>query len=253
MRFIGLDLAWGSRNPTGAAVIEGDAWRGRLLHTQLLGGDDEVIGFVRKWAGDGPTLIAIDAPLRVPNETGRRPGEAEIGKAFAKYQAGAHPANRARLAVNGVVRGEAIVAALEQIGFVHRAEVVAQLPVRQVIEVFPHPAIVSIFDLPRTIKYKAKPNRSHEQRLDAFGQYRGYLRDLRNYDPALVDADELLDRDPAVLIKARLKDYEDLLDALMCAYIAHYLWRWGMDRARVFGDFEGGYITTPIPRSMWDE
>lgn len=234
-------------------MIEGDARRGQVLRTQLLGGDDEVIAFVRAWAGAQPALVAIDAPLRVPNETGRRPGEAEIGKAFARYQAGAHPANRARLAVNGVVRGEAIVAGLEELGFAHRAEVEAQVSVRQVIEVFPHPAIVSIFDLPRTIKYKARPNRSHEQRLEAFKQYCDHLRNLKHHDPALLDADELLDRDPAGMIKARLKDYEDLLDGLMCAYIAHYLWRWGMQRARVFGDFEGGYITTPVPRSMWNE
>jgi predicted RNase H-like nuclease len=250
MRFIGLDLAWSTRNPTGAAVIEGDENTGQPVAAQLLGDDDTVIDFVQTYAGNEPAIVAIDAPLHVPNETGRRPAEAEIGAMFARYQAGAHPANRQRLAANGVVRGEAIVARLEAIGFTHRAEVEPHIPVRQVIEVFPHPAMIALFNLQRTIKYKAKAGRSHEQRLVEFARYQELLRSLETHEPALVGADSLLSQELITLNKARLKDYEDVLDGLLCAYIAYYLWQWGMTRSRVFGTFEQGYITTPVPQSM---
>lgn len=251
MRFIGLDLAWSWRNPTGGAVIAGDATGGQLIATRLLHSDDEIIAFVLEQAGDGPALVAIDAPLSVPNQTGRRPAEVEITRAFARYHAGAHPVNRARQERNGVVRGEALLERLLNQGFTHRTKVVAQVPVRQVVEVYTHPAIVAIFELERILRYKARPNRSHEERLTEFRNYQARLRSLSSADPALVDTEELLAVDVQPLRKARLKDYEDMLDGLMCAYIGHYLWRWGMARARVFGNIEQGYITTPVPPSMW--
>ncbi len=251
MRFIGLDLAWSMRNATGAAVIEGEAMAGRLIATQLLSNDDSVIQFVQMYAGTEPAIIAVDAPLIVPNITGRRPAEAAIGAVFARFQAGAHPANRQRLASNGVVRGEALVARLEALGFVHRADVEPHAPARQVLEVFPHPAMIALFNLDRTVKYKAKAGRSNEQRLAEFMRYQSLLRSLETHEPALHSGDTLLHQDISTLTKARLKDYEDVLDGLMCAYIAHYLWHWGMTRARVFGTFEQGYITTPIPQTMW--
>lgn len=251
MRFIGLDLAWSSRNPTGGAVIEGEAASGRLVHTALLGGDDEVITFVQEQAGDEPAIVAIDAPLSVPNQEGRRPAEVEITQMFARYHAGAHPANRNRLARDGVVRGEALTERLLALGFEHRTEVVAQVPVRQIVEVYTHPAIVSIFDLQRIIRYKARPNRSHDERLAEFRVYQERLRSLSQAEPALLDTDELLSVDVGGLIKRRLKDYEDILDGVMCAYTVQYLWRWGMARAKVFGNLQQGYITTPVPRSHW--
>jgi predicted RNase H-like nuclease len=251
MRFIGLDLAWSWRNPTGGAVIAGDANSGQLIATSLLHSDDEIIAFVQQQAGDGPALVAIDAPLSVPNRTGRRPAEVEITRMFARYHAGAHPVNRSRQERDGVVRGEALLERLLANGFTHQTEVVAQRPVRQIVEVYTHPAIVAIFELERILRYKARPNRTHEERLAAFSAYQAKLRSLSSADPALHNTEKLLAVDVRQLIKARLKDYEDILDGLMCAYIAHYLWRWGMTRARVFGNIEEGYITTPVPRSMW--
>ena len=251
MHFIGLDLAWSWRNPTGGAVIAGDADSGQLIATKLLRSDDEIIAFVLEQAGDGPALVAIDAPLSVPNQTGRRPAEVEITRAFARYHAGAHPVNRTRQERAGVVRGEALLERLLSHDFTHQTEVVAQLPARQVVEVYTHPAIVAIFELERIIRYKARPNRSHAERLAEFSDYQARLRSLSSAEPALRDTEDLLAVDVQQLIKARLKDYEDILDGLMCAYIGHYLWRWGMARARVFGNIEQGYITTPVPRSMW--
>ena len=193
--------------------------------------------------------MAVDAPLWVPNKTGRRPGEAEIGRAFARYQAGAHPANRSRLAFDGIVRGEALVAALAARGFVHAPEVAAGALVRQVIEVFPHPAMVALFGLDRTLKYKARPGRSADLRLNEWRRYQDYLGALAQ-PTRRCTARPLIAQDVAALRGRRLKDYEDQVDALMCAYIALYAFRWGAARCRSFGTFEGGYIFTPVPDWM---
>ena len=46
MHFVGVDLAWGERKPTGLAVLDG---RGRLLHVSTLRTDDEIIDAVRPY------------------------------------------------------------------------------------------------------------------------------------------------------------------------------------------------------------
>ena len=250
MKFIGLDLAWSPRNLSGGAVIARDAHGGRFVDSALLTDDASIVAYVEQHAGDEPAIVAVDAPLWVPNETGRRLGEAELGNVFAKYQAGAHPANRQRLAFDGVVRGEALVAALEARGFVHAPMIEAGKLVRQVVEVFPHPAMIALFGLPRTLKYKARPNRSRDAIMAAWQQYRAHLRDLARADPPLHDHEHLLDEDLANLRGKHLKDYEDRIDALVCAYIALYGFRWGAARCRVFGTMEAGYIFTPVPLKM---
>jgi predicted RNase H-like nuclease len=248
--FIGIDLAWSPRNPSGAAVLRGDAGGAGLIDYGLLGHDAAIIEYIARQAGEGPTIVAVDAPLCVPNQTGRRPGEAELGRAFARYQAGAHPANRSRLAFDGIVRGEALVAGVAARGFVHAPQVAAGVLVRQVIEVFPHPAMVALFGLDRTLKYKAKPRRSAELRLSEWRRYQVYLDALASADPPLHGQATLTAEDVAALRGSRLKDYEDQVDALMCAYIALYAFRWGAARCRSFGTFDAGYIFTPVPERM---
>ncbi len=247
---IGIDLAWSTRNPSGGAVIVGNTGGGEFCGAELLGDDQEIIAYIDRHAGSGPCIVAVDAPLWVPNETGRRPGEAEIATAFSRYQAGAHPANRQRLAANGVVRGEALVAALEQRGFTHAPMIEAGTRVRQVIEVFPHPAMVAIFGLERTLKYKVKPNRTKQERDAEWGRYQQYMRDLQRADPALMGHEAFALQPVADLRGRYLKAYEDKMDALFCAYIALFGFRWGRARCRVFGTMEGGYIFTPVPQTM---
>ncbi len=250
MQFIGLDLAWSARNKTGAAMIVGNADGGELITTRLLHDDDEIIEFVLEHAQDGPALVTIDAPLWVPNATGRRPAEAEIGAAFRPYRLAAYPANRTKLVVNNVVRGEALVGRLQAYGFVHHAEVAALQPVRQIVEVFPHPGMIAIFDLPRPLPYKARPHRTLSDRHAAFQQFQALIKSLETATPKLESTEQLLAQNVHELGPTALKQYEDKLDGVMCAYIAHYLWRWGMARARVFGSMEQGYITTPVPEAL---
>lgn len=250
IRCIGLDLAWSERNASGGAVISGGSTGGVFEHAALLGDNTEIIAYVQEHAGDGPCIVAVDAPLHVPNEEGRRPAEAAIGAAFARYQAGAHPANRRRLSAGGVVRGEALVAELQARGFVHAPMIAAGVPVRQVIEVFPHPAMVALFGLERTLKYKVKANRSRAAVDAAWGEYQRHLRELAAADPPLHGHEALVSQAVAELRGRRLKDYEDMIDALFCAYIGLYGFRWGQVRCQVFGTMEEGYIFTPVPASM---
>ena len=73
MYFVGVDLAWGQRKPTGLAVLDED---GRLVHVSAAGTDDEIVAALAPYV-EGDCLVAIDAPLIVPNATGNRPAEAD--------------------------------------------------------------------------------------------------------------------------------------------------------------------------------
>lgn len=252
MHFIGLDLAWSSKNPTGGAVLSGDASGARLVEASLLSDDASLLAFIDRHAPAGPAIVAIDAPLWVPNETGKRPAEAELGMVFGRYQAGAHPANRQHLTNynGGMVRGEAITAAMEARGFVHDPHIPAGQPVRRVVEVYPHPAMVALFGLARTLKYKRKSQGAVAMH-EAWQQYHGHLAALEQADPALTGLDELLAVRPSELVGARLKNHEDRMDAVMCAYIALYAHRWGAARTEIFGNMAGGYILTPTLPARW--
>ena len=110
--FIGIDLAWSERNPSGAAVIRD----GRLFaHTGSLGRTSEIVDFVGEHVSRRQgSIVAVDAPLRVPNETGSRVCDQTLSKDWRRFHAGAYPASRQLLARDGVVRGEALTAALTE-------------------------------------------------------------------------------------------------------------------------------------------
>jgi predicted RNase H-like nuclease len=245
--YLGLDLAWSSRNPSGFATCVGTPAGAQLVQppSRLLT-NDAIVQTIRTVIGDAPAILAIDAPLVVPNETGRRTAEAELAAAFRRYDAGPHPANRRLLARYGGVRGEALLAALAVDGFVYTAAIEAGMSGRFIIEVFPHPATVVLFRLPHILRYKARPGRALAERRRELERYLSLLRGLSGGDPPLFGSDELwhgIDLDQ--LSPRSLKAVEDEADALLCAYIALYGHRWGATRCRSYGTLEGGAIFTP--------
>lgn len=254
LKFIGLDLAWSVRNPSGVAVLEGSRAGAHLTYSGLLGSDAEVLAFVDEHAAGpaiiAPVIIAIDAPLSVPNDAGKRPGEALLGQVFARYQAGAHPANRAALTRynGGEIRGEVLKAALETRGFVDNPDL--RTPgLRRIIEVYPHAAMVALFQLARTLKYKHK-GQGRDVLDAAWREYHAHLAALEHADPPLTGLGALLAVDTGTLRGAALKHHEDEADAVMCAYIALYAHRFP-ERCEVFGTVEEGYILTPTWPARW--
>ena len=94
----GLELV---ATPRRSAVARLDA-AGRLTALDLAATDDEIAALVE---GADLGAVAVDAPLHVPNETGRRDCEAVL----AWCDVAAFPSSRRRLAqVHGGLRGEAL-------------------------------------------------------------------------------------------------------------------------------------------------
>ena len=252
MLFIGLDLAWGQKNTSGGVVIRCDgAGSATVVDVQeSLEDDAAILKWLDQWDQPGQgILVGVDAPLLVPNETGRRFAEAEIGRRFARFQAGAHPANRQLF--RNYVRGEDLVARLARREIAHDPYLTApQTPgVRQVMEVFPHPAHIVLFRLARTLKYKAKPGRDYPALWCAMNEYCRLLRTLADETPVLVLPEHWPPQDVSGIKGKAYKQLEDGLDALTCAYIVFWYWWHGPDGAEVIGDMTDGYIVVPRRRT----
>jgi predicted RNase H-like nuclease len=250
MRFIGVDLAWSERNPSGVAVLEGDEHGASLVvpPTTLTGvaGITQWVGTV---AGSEPAFVAVDAPLWVPNDIGRRPCEVALARDFARFHAGPHPANRSRLAAwDGSVAGERLAAALQSAGFSADPcpTTDARSRRRLILEAFPHPAIVVLFRLDQRLLYKKGTPAAKRAGLTTL---RELIRThLTHLEPPLVPTpvlDALCAEDVEALRGAALKGYEDRLDALICAYIAYWYWYWGAERCRMYGTIDEGHIIVP--------
>jgi predicted RNase H-like nuclease len=236
-RLLGLDLAWSDRNPSGVAALDPD---GTLLDVRAdLRSDADLLEWVRAWRGSHG-VIGIDMPTIVPNATGARSAERELASVFARYHAGPHPANRARFPDGG--RARRLIDALAADGVVEALDVVPGDPRTIALEVFPHPAHVRLFALERVFRYKKKA-RPWAGVLDEWARYRAALGSLERADPPLV----LDERLPVRVTEQRYKRWDDMLDAVTCAYIASFVFRWGLrlPHVRVFGDLASGYIVVP--------
>gem|GEM_PF-195868 len=236
MRFVGLDLAWSERNPSGCAVLDAD---GNLLDLRAdLVADEAILAWLDTWLGTSG-VIGIDMPTIVPNATGVRPCEVALGADFRRAHAAPHPANRRRFPDGGRARR-----IIDRVAAAHGA--VEALDVRPgdsrliALEVFPHPAHVRLFTRERIFAYKKK-QRPWPDVLDAWAAYRAALGTLRTADPPLRLGDAIPER-----VESRgYKYWDDALDAITCAYVASYVRRWGMQACTCYGDLDGGYIVVP--------
>jgi predicted RNase H-like nuclease len=235
MYFVGLDLAWGEKNQSGVAVIDSD---GRLLHVGVGQDDASIAATLAPYVGD-ECLVAIDAPLIVPNAEGYRPCEIALNRDFGKFDAGARPAFATKAEFKDP-RGARIAAAL---GLDMDPESTAS---RRAIEVYPHPATVALFGLKKTLKYKrgevADRRRELLQLMTLIEGLDAATPRLRvNHNVAWV---ELRNRVAAATRQVQLDRDEDAVDAAVCAYVALYRYH-RPDDVTVYGDFATGYIVTP--------
>lgn len=239
VHFVGIDLAWGNKRPTGLAVLTG---KGQLVHLSAATTDESIITALAPYTA-GKCLVAIDAPLIVTNPSGNRPAERALNRDFAKYDAGAHPSNTAKPEFSGTPRGARLAAELNlDIDPASTAK-------RRAIEVYPHPATISLFRLGRTLKYKQKPGRPIPQLKAELLRLMRLLESLTDASPAIQLGESEAWRALAVQVenaerKADLRRAEDQVDAVVCAYVAMYAAR-RPELTTTYGDLAEGYIVTP--------
>ncbi|SFS11342.1 Predicted nuclease (RNAse H fold) [Agrococcus baldri] len=231
---IGIDLAWGPKNRTGLAAVSSE---GRLLASGSALSDDEILGWISGHA-DALGVVAIDAPLVVTNASGRRRCESLIQEHFGRYDAYAHSTNLGKPEFNpprGAVLAGRLGLPLDPDG--PRSGVA--------IEVYPHPAMVGLWELDLILKYKHKTKYPFDFRKREFGR----LLDLLDRDPALRVTElprwgELCSIAAAATKHGDLNRIEDEVDGIVCAWLA-WLWATSDARLQVYGDVASGYIVAP--------
>lgn len=252
MHFVGVDLAWGTQNPTGVAALDD---RGRLLGVSTVRTDAEVTAEVARYA-TGDCAVGIDAPLVVTNPTGARPCETALSRDFRPFEAGAHPANTSRPVFADGTRGGRLAAALDLSLELPPAGTTSG---RWALEVYPHAATIALFRLGRTLKYKQKQGRSFPQLRAELLRLVELLESLsRARTPLLLARREPWERLVAgvrdATRKSDLRVVEDQVDAVLCAYVALHALR-EPEHTTVYGDparvaTDGCIVTPTLPPDL---
>jgi predicted RNase H-like nuclease len=242
MRFVGVDLAWGGRRPSGVAVVDPG---GRVVAEGWATGEEELSAVLAAHDREG-AVVALDAPLVVTNPAGtRREAEAELQRRYGRGGAGPYPTNLGLL--GGRVRAMELVQ-----GSPRPYLTVPRDPGRRTgwwaVEVFPAPALVELGGLARALRYKKGPPAARRAGLRAVA---AVLEGLAGADPPLrLDPAGVLARELGRLEALRgagLKAVEDLADAHVCAYVGLWWWANGPAATLVAGDDRTGAILVPRP------
>jgi predicted RNase H-like nuclease len=228
--FIGVDLGWYGK-PSGLASIALEGVDLRLRSIARLEAVDEIVDWIRCEAGAHSAVIAVDAPLVIPNATGIRTAERELNRDFRRFHAGCHAANLGRPFAANVL---AFSRRLADLGFEHGADMKSRQAGRFQIEVHPHAATVSLFGLDRIVKYKRGRRAARAAGLQRLRRLVGSLQ-----LPGV--------RLPSVPRTGNLKPAEDRIDAVICAFVAARWWQWSTERNTLYGARDSGYIVVPRP------
>ena len=243
MKFVGIDFGWSS----GASGLCCLVWQNNQLEILDLTTVLEVDGILA-WIDDwvdftSPALVAVDAPTIINNLTGMRSADKLTHKYFGRYHAGCYPANLGlKFAHRTVGFGKSLTAK----NFQHAPTIEPKQLGRYQIEVFPHPATINLFGLKKILKYKKGKKSDRSLELIKLRNY--IIKVLPQLEPAL--SLKSLSAIPAIAHKLtgkELKAIEDLLDSIICAYVAAHWWYWGKAKNLVLGDLNSGYIVIPDP------
>lgn len=230
---VGIDLAWGTRSRTGLAVVDDT---GRLVASGVVRTDEEIDDWLAAHA-PAPLVVAVDAPLVVPNETGQRVCERDIGRAFGRYGASAYPANR----TNPLFRPPRGQALAQRHGWNLDPDAALDPDRAVCLEVYPHAALIGLFELPRRVLYKKGSDRGV-----GFGQLVGLLESVPELGLTESDRWHEIRRLVASPARGDLTRIEDELDAIVCAHVA-WLWRHRRPLLHVYGAPALGTIVAPRP------
>ncbi|WP_373073263.1 DUF429 domain-containing protein [Sulfurimonas sp.] len=208
--YIGIDLAWGEKNPSGFCIATPQKNKLKIIDIKLLYSIDEIIDEILKYK-EHKLFVGVDAPLVVPNESGNRLVEKEFNKDFAKYKISMLPANKKLLTkYSPDIRSVQLFDKLSELDF--KRDYKAQ---KTVFEVYTHSTIAMLWNNHEILPYKRKKGRDTVFIKEQLAIYKKYL--LKEFSPH-----KILKQDLSDLRGKKLKDHEDMLDSLTCAYAMYY-------------------------------
>lgn len=231
MRVLGIDPAWTSKNPSGIALIEKDSedhWKCIRLAPSIqlfMGSDQEKNMFQGKISGGFFDLqqilqkvgkvdcIVVDMPLSIGHCLGRRLADNLISKQYGAYLCATHSPTKEILEM-----GKRILEQAENLKYVFN---------ENIIETYPHPAIIELIRRTQQIKlakrlaYKVGKRNSYWKELSLVQRKEKLVSNMLLLRESI--AKKISISDSFIFNEtdsyAMLKSYEDTLDALVCAWV----------------------------------
>ncbi|MGB9789125.1 MAG: DUF429 domain-containing protein [Thermotoga caldifontis] len=183
--FCGIDPSWTGKRPTAVSVLDRQF---RLVDFVYSKDIERIVQLLRNYEN---TVIGVDAPLVIRNETGHRPNEKEFLKHFARFGLSLYPVNRRRYPF---FFPEKLYEALKTIGYSFQKG--------NIFEVYPHATILVLFNDMRVFHYKKLRSKGKLAKLE-------YLR--KKIETFIEIPDDFN------VPQDSIKSYEDFLDSLVCA------------------------------------
>ena len=239
---LGIDAAWTAHHPSGIALVKcaGGRWRCELLAPSYDAFIDQASGQAcnpaRKATGSRPDpaallraskqrigscidCIAVDMPLAMIPISRRRAADTAIASRYGSRGCAVHSPSAQR---PGVIADQ-LRAELEALGY--RLQTADPQSGPALIEVYPHVALLTLLNLSYRLPYKVSRSGRYwrgeqlsraqriERLLSHFQEIRsGLAAHIDDIPPLIPEASE-------VTTLASLKPFEDMLDALICAWV----------------------------------
>jgi predicted RNase H-like nuclease len=238
MEIVGIDLAWQSENNTTALVVGDYSRTGIQITTACskITGMKELIDIISKL--NEVVGVSIDGPLVITNKTGQRICEKQLSREYGNRYASCHSSN---LSSYPNPASCVLSSYLSQNSFSHLAS-----EGKWQLECYPHPAIIEIFGLPVRLKYKK--GRVAERKQGQI-QLANFIKALEESTIFPLQVSSTIKNNfltsEAINSKggARLKQNEDILDSIICAYIGALFMK--DVPSTTFGTISKGYIYVP--------
>lgn len=245
--FIGFDSAW-TAHKRGAlcGVVVGPTGT-RVLAPVSASFEEALAAIHQLGAGVDVCLVAIDQPLVVPNQTGRRFAEDVVSVPIGRRLGGVQPANRSRKGMFD--DGAPLWAFLEQLAPELDPDL-ALTPRRGTfaIEVYPALANVALFQSPGKVEplFKYNPDRPTFRLAD----WRALLAAMQGHFTRVglgAFAQWCSDASGA---SSPTKLQQDGVDSLICLLTAMRWWEQGRAGCEIVGDLQRGYMVVPVDDAL---
>jgi predicted RNase H-like nuclease len=261
---LAIDAAWTDHEPSGVSLLDGSdgSWRCVALAPSyqdfLLLAEGQTVDWTRAsiagsipdaadllkaaeklLGGRSADLVPVDMPLATTPITGRRVADTGISKAFGAQGCAAHSPNATR---PGSI-SDTLRQSFDTLGFPLAA---ANCPVgtsRRLIEVYPHPALLTLLNRTWRVPYKISKTGKYWPGAPVPDRLRNLLQEFHAILAALqqqiAGIPDLLPPIGQVTSFSSLKRYEDALDALVCGwvgmtYLAGQAMAYGDDTAAIW-------------------
>lgn len=240
---LGIDAAWTSKQPSGVALVKRKSGRwlckgiapsylsfialsnGKAVDWQAkpigsMPNAKEILDASKRLLQNKPVdIVTVDMPISTVEFSSRRIADEKVSRTFGGLGCSTHSPTKERPGL----MGKTISSEFVEMGFTIGTTETLKSKTDCILEVYPHPAIINLLNLDYRLKYKVSrstilwPNTRMRYRIE-----KCIYQFNRIFNALCDDIDcipKFLPNPNTTYTLAELKKYEDVLDALVCAWV----------------------------------